>query len=135
MKDVHHERRQRLTGIPLMCGAVALFALLDVTAKFLSPQMPTSQIVAARYITAFFLAMILVNPIRYPRMMVTRRPLFQVFRSVLMLATTMLNFIAVRYLQLDQTLSIMLSAPFLVALLAGPFSRRMSILLGAVALT
>lgn len=121
MKDIHQESRQRLIGIGLMCSAVALFALLDTTAKYLSAEMSTAQIVSARYITAFILAMVLVNPIRYPRMMVTRRPLFQVFRSVLMLATTVLNFIAVRYLQLDQTLSIMFSAPFLVALMAGPF--------------
>ncbi len=120
MKDIHHERRQRLTGIALMCGAVALFALLDTVAKYLSAQMPTSQIVAARYITAFLLALVLVNPITHPRLVVTGRPVLQIVRSVLMLATTVFNFIAVRYLQLDQTLSIMFSAPFLVALLAGP---------------
>lgn len=120
MKDIHHERRQRLTGIALMCGAVALFALLDTVAKYLSAQMPTSQIVAARYITAFLLALVLVNPITHPRLVVTGRPALQFVRSVLMLATTVFNFIAVRYLQLDQTLSIMFSAPFLVALLAGP---------------
>ena len=121
MKDIHHERRQRLTGIALMCGAVALFAVLDTTAKYLSAQMPTAQIVAARYLTAFVLAFALVNPITHPRLAVTRRPSMQIIRSVLMLATTVLNFVAVRYLQLDQTLSIMFSAPFIVALLAGPF--------------
>ena len=121
MHDVQDERRQRLTGIALMCGAVALFAVLDATAKHLSAQMPTSQIVAVRYVSAFLLAFALVNPIRHPQLAVTRRPLFQIIRSVLMLATTAFNFIALRYLQLDQTLSIMFSAPFLVALLAGPF--------------
>jgi drug/metabolite transporter (DMT)-like permease len=121
MKDAHHERRQRLTGIALMCGAVACFAFLDTTAKYLSAEMPTSQIVAARYISAFLLALILVNPFNRPRLMVTRRPVLQIVRSVLMLATTVLNFVALRYLQLDETLSIMFSAPFLVALLAGRF--------------
>ena len=120
MKDLHLERRQRLTGIALMCGAVALFALLDATAKYLSDQMYTAQIVAARYVTAFLLAMVVVNPVTRPRLMVTRRPVLQIIRSILMLATTAFNFIAVRYLQLDQTLAIMFSAPFLVALLAGP---------------
>jgi len=104
MKDHHHEQRQRLTGIALMCGTAALFACLDTTAKYLSPQMPTTQIVAARYLTAFVLAFALVNPITHPRLAVTRRPFTQIIRSVLMLATTVLNFIAVRYLQLDQTL-------------------------------
>ena len=92
MKDIHHERRQRLTGIALMCGAVALFALLDTVAKYLSAQMPTSQIVAARYITAFLLALVLVNPITHPRLVVTSRPVFQIVRSVLMLATTVFQF-------------------------------------------
>jgi drug/metabolite transporter (DMT)-like permease len=121
MKNAHQERRQRLTGIALMCGAVACFAFLDAIAKYLSAEMPTSQIVAARYISAFLLALILVNPLTRPRLMVTRRPVLQIVRSVLMLATTVLNFVALRYLQLDQTLSIMFSAPFLVALLAGRF--------------
>jgi drug/metabolite transporter (DMT)-like permease len=120
MQNVHLERRQRLTGIALMCGTVALFAGLDAVAKYLSAQMPTSQIVAARYITAFLLALVLINPISHPRLMVTRRPVLQIIRSMLMLGTTVFNFIAVRYLQLDQTLSIMFSAPFFVALLAGP---------------
>jgi drug/metabolite transporter (DMT)-like permease len=119
MKDVQHERRQRLTGIALMCGAVASFAFLDATAKYLSPQMPTSQIVAARYISAFLLALILINPITHPRQIVTRRPVMQIIRSMLMLGTTVFNFIALRYLQLDQTISIVFSTPFLVALLAG----------------
>src|SRR4051794_19257040 len=119
MKDIQHERRQRLTGIALMCGAVVSFAFLDATAKFLSPQMPTSQIVAARYISAFVLALILINPITHPRQVVTRRPVMQIIRSMLMLGTTVFNFVALRYLQLDQTLAIMFSTPFLVALLAG----------------
>ena len=121
MNDHHQERRQRLTGIALMCGAVACFAVLDTIAKYLSAEMPTSQIVAMRYISAFLLAMILVNPLSHPRLMVTRQPVLQVVRSLLMLGTTVLNFVALRYLQLDETLSIMFSAPFLVALLAGPF--------------
>ena len=121
MKDAHQQSRQRLTGIALMCGAVACFAVLDTIAKYLSAEMPTSQIVAMRYISAFLLAMILVNPLSHPRLMVTRRPVLQVVRSLLMLGTTVLNFVALRYLQLDETLSIMFSAPFLVALLAGPF--------------
>ena len=31
----HEQRRQRLTGIALMCGAVVAFACLDATAKYL----------------------------------------------------------------------------------------------------
>jgi drug/metabolite transporter (DMT)-like permease len=41
-------------------------------------------------------------------------------RSLLLLACTVLNFLAVKYLQLDQTTSIGFATPFLVALLSGP---------------
>jgi drug/metabolite transporter (DMT)-like permease len=119
MKDSQHERRQRLTGIALMCGAVACFACLDATAKFLNPHMPTLQIVWARYVSAFLLALLWINPVKEPRLVITSRPVLQVARSVLLLASTVLNFIALRYLQLDEALSILFSTPFLVAILAG----------------
>jgi drug/metabolite transporter (DMT)-like permease len=38
-----------------------------------------------------------------------------------MLGTTLFNFLAFRYLQLDEALSILFSTPFIVAILAGPF--------------
>ncbi len=120
MNDNANERRQRLTGIALMCGAVACFACLDATAKFLSPHMPTLQIVWARYVSAFLLALLWANPVKQPRLMVTSRPVLQVARSMLLLGSTLFNFLAVRYLQLDEALSIMFSTPFLVAALAGP---------------
>jgi drug/metabolite transporter (DMT)-like permease len=120
MNDLQLEGRHRLTGIALMCGAVACFAFLDATAKYLSSEMPTLQIVWARYISAFLIALVFVNPLTRPRLLVTRRPVMQVTRSVLLLGSTVLNFMAVRFLQLDQTLSIMFSTPFLVAILAGP---------------
>ncbi len=120
MNDIAQERRQRLTGIALMCGAVVCFACLDTTAKFLSPHMDTLQIVWARYTSAFLLTLVLINPVTRPQLVVTRRPVLQITRSVLLLGSTFCNFLAVRYLQLDQALAIMFSTPFLVAMLAGP---------------
>jgi drug/metabolite transporter (DMT)-like permease len=120
MNDLAQERRQRLIGIALMCGAVACFGFLDTTAKFLSPHMPTLQIVWARYISAFLLALVLLNPLKRPQLVITARPVMQIVRSMLLLGSTVFNFLAVRYLQLDEALSIMFSTPFLVALLAGP---------------
>ena len=51
--DIVQQRRQRLTGIALMCGAVALFACLDTTAKYLNTQMDPMQIAWARYTSAW----------------------------------------------------------------------------------
>ena len=53
MTDPAHQRRQRLTGIALMCGAVAMFACLDATGKYLNHHMDTLQVVWARYTFCF----------------------------------------------------------------------------------
>ena len=120
MNDPALLRRQRLTGIALMCGAVACFACLDATGKYLNHHMDTMQVVWSRYTGAFLLALIFLNPINRPGMLVTRRPFLQVGRSALLLFSTALNFIALRYLQLDEALSILFSTPFIVAVLCGP---------------
>jgi drug/metabolite transporter (DMT)-like permease len=114
------QRRQRLTGIALMCSAVATFACLDCTGKYLIGFMDIFQVVWARYVGAFLLALIFLNPATKPRMMASNRPLLQVGRSALLLGSTGLNFTALRYLQLDEALAILFSTPFLVALLSGP---------------
>jgi len=120
LNDAAHQRRQRLIGIALMCGAVATFACLDATGKYLLRYMDPLQIVWARYFGAFVLALIFLNPITKPKMMTTSRPFMQIGRSALLLLSTALNFFALRYLQLDEALAILFSTPFLVALLCGP---------------
>jgi drug/metabolite transporter (DMT)-like permease len=118
--EPHSERRQRLTGIALMCGAVACFACLDSSAKFLGRDMSVVQVVWARYAGAFVLAFILSNPLSHPGLVRTKRPALQIGRSLALLLSSFLNFLALRYLQLDQALAITFSTPFLVAVLAGP---------------
>jgi drug/metabolite transporter (DMT)-like permease len=118
--DPTEERRQRLLGIALMCGAVAFFACLDSTGKYLNGYMNTLEVVWARYLSGFAFAVILSNPIKRPALMKTSRPLLQIARSGLLLSATILNLYALRWLQLDQTTSILFGAPFLVALLSGP---------------
>jgi drug/metabolite transporter (DMT)-like permease len=120
MIDPAHQRRQRLIGIALMCGAVATFACLDATAKYLNGHMDTLQVVWARYTGAFLLAFLFSNPMTRPGLMRTRRPVLQIVRSGLLLGSSVFNFLAFRYLQLDEALSILFSTPFLVAALAGP---------------
>jgi drug/metabolite transporter (DMT)-like permease len=120
LSDPLQQRRQRLTGIALMCGAVATFSCLDATGKYLLHYMDPLQVVWARYFGAFVLAFIFLNPITRPKMMTTKRPFLQVGRSALLLGSTALSFFALRYLQLDEALAILFSTPFLVALLSGP---------------
>jgi len=120
MTDPALQPRQRLIGIALMCGAVATFACLDATAKYLNGHMDTLEVVWARYTGAFLWAFAFSNPLTRPGLLKTRRPVLQVVRSGLLLGSTVFNFLAFRYLQLDQALSILFSVPFMVAALAGP---------------
>jgi drug/metabolite transporter (DMT)-like permease len=102
----------RLTGIGLMCGAVLSFACLDATAKYLNLYMDTLQVVWARYTGAFILALFIFNPVSRPGLMRTKRPGLQLVRSAMLLGSTITNFLAFRYLQLDQALAI-LAGPML----------------------
>jgi drug/metabolite transporter (DMT)-like permease len=121
MKDqAAQAHTQRLTGIALMCGAVTCFALLDATAKFLNLHMNTLEVVWARYTGAFVFPFMLSNPWTRPELLITRRLGMQMGRSVLLLASTLCNFAALRYLQLDQALALSFSTPFFVAALSGP---------------
>jgi len=112
--------RSRLSGIALMCGAVGCFAFLDATAKYLGRHMDVIEVVWARYTFGFLLALLWSNPLTRPGLMRTTRPALQIGRSALLLGSTMLNFFALRYLQLDQALTITFSTPLLVAALSGP---------------
>jgi drug/metabolite transporter (DMT)-like permease len=120
MPDLAQHRRQRLTGIALMCGAVALFACLDATAKYLNADMDSLQIAWARYTSAFVLTLIVSNPLTHPALLRTKRLKLQITRAVLLVVSTAMNFLALRWLQLDEALSIIFTFPFIVAIISGP---------------
>jgi drug/metabolite transporter (DMT)-like permease len=115
-----HVRAQRLTGIALMCGAVACFGMLDAMAKYLNLHMSTLEVVWARYTGAFLFPFLVSNPWTRPELMITPRLGLQVGRSVLLLGSTLCNFAALRYLQLDEAIALIFSTPFFVAALSGP---------------
>ena len=118
--DIARQRRQRLIGIALMCSAVALFAVLDTTAKYLNTQMDTMQVIWARYTSALVLTLIVSNPLTHTSLLRTVRPKLQIVRSLLLFGATAGNFLALRWMQLDEVLSIIFTFPFVVAIASGP---------------
>ena len=103
-----------------MCCAVVCFAILDCMAKWLGGHMDTLQVVGVRYASAFLIALMFSNPISRPGLLKTARPGLQLIRSATLLGSTVFNFMAFRYLQLDEALAILFSTPFLIAILSGP---------------
>ena len=115
------ERRSRRTAILLICGCYALFACLDTSANWLGNQgLPVLAVVWARYAGASVLALAMVKPLAKPNVFKSNRLWLQLARALTLVASTLLNFYALRYLQLAETVSIAFAMPLLVALLAGP---------------
>lgn len=112
----------RLRAIGLMCAAVTLFSCLDSTAKYIVTHsgIPVAQAIWMRFAGQFLLMILILGPAAVPGLLNTKKLGLQLTRSVLMATTTTSNFIAVKYLRLDQTVSIAFLAPLVVAALAGP---------------
>lgn len=110
----------RLIGIALMCAALAIFSVLDTTAKWASQHMHPMQAVWARYLVSVLLVTVLLNPVSRPGVMTTRAPGLQAVRSLMLLLSTMLNFFALQFLQLAEAITIVFATPLLIALLSGP---------------
>ncbi len=111
---------RRLVGIALMMGALVCFTAIDTSAKWLSRSLPALEVTFFRYLVAFLLSAIVFNPVTARHAWTTRRPARQILRALFLLGSTVFNFMALRHLQLAETMSIVFGVPFLVAVLSGP---------------
>lgn len=112
-----------IKAIGLMFAAVTLFAALDTSAKYLAThsEMPIVQIVWSRFTVQFLLMLTLLSSLPLSALFATRKLKWELLRSLMMAGTTGCNFLALQYLRLDQTITVVFLAPLVVALLAGPF--------------
>jgi len=114
------ELKSRQRGILLMCCALVCFACLDTTGKWLGRHVPVWEVVWSRYLGATILALVFTNPWRATGSLRTKRPFLQCFRALLLFGSTLFNFLALRHLQLADTMSIAFALPLVLSLLAGP---------------
>ena len=116
------EQKRRLRAIGLMALAIVSFALLDTTAKWLVDDagVPVAQVIWLRFVFHVAFSVLVLWPFAFQPSLKSKKPGQQVLRSLLMLGSTGFNFLALRYLQLDQTITIFFLTPLLVAALAGP---------------
>lgn len=112
-----------IKGIGLILVALVFFSCLDTTAKYMASvvQLPVTQVTWIRFLSQLTLMMMVLGAMSVPRLLATRKLKHQIARSCLMLGSTVLNFLALRHLRLDQTQTIYFLTPLVVALLAGPF--------------
>jgi drug/metabolite transporter (DMT)-like permease len=114
--------RHRLIAIGLMVLASVCFTALDATAKYLVDEtnIPVAQVTWLRFAMHVVFSAVVLWPFAFRPSLRSKKPVIQVVRSCFMIATTMLNFIALKYLQLDQMVTIFFLTPLIVAALAGP---------------
>jgi drug/metabolite transporter (DMT)-like permease len=105
-----------------MVLATVCFAVLDSTAKYLVviEHVPVTQVTWLRFAGHVVFSAVVLWPFALRPSLRSAKPLIQIVRSMLMIVTTGFNFLALRYLQLDQTITIFFLTPLLVAALAGP---------------
>jgi drug/metabolite transporter (DMT)-like permease len=110
------------SAIGLMCLAVLCFSVLDSTAKYLGEftNIPFEQVLWLRFLTHCLVLALIYRPIKFIGALKTAAPKAQLVRTFTMLGATAFNFWALKYLQLDQTITIFFLSPLLIAALAGP---------------
>jgi drug/metabolite transporter (DMT)-like permease len=118
----HADESHRLKAIGLMALATLCFAALDATGKYLivSKGVPVAEVSWLRFVGHIVFSAVVLWPFALKPSLRSAKPMTQIFRSALMVVTTGFNFLALKYLQLDQTITIFFLTPLLVAGLAGP---------------
>ena len=107
-------------GILLLVLAVAGFACMDASAKWLNQREHALQTVAVRYAGSFLLTACFLNPRTRPGILRSSRPWLQLVRGLFMFGSSFCVFTALTTLPITMVTSITFGAPLLVALLAGP---------------
>ena len=113
---------QAVKAIGLMVLATICLAALDTTAKYLTDtqRVPVAQVVWLRFVWHVVFSAVFLWPFALQPSLRSKKPGVQFIRSCLMILTTALNFVALKYLQLDQNIAIFFLMPLLVAALSGP---------------
>lgn len=116
--------RNNLGGIQLMAAAILMFSLLDAQAKWLTQYLPALEIAWCRYAGHFVFMTALFWPRRRAGLLRTGKLTLQLVRSVLLVACTLLFFIAITYLPLADAVAISFVSPLLLTALSVPLLKE-----------
>lgn len=112
---------RRLLGIGLILVAYLCFTGIDTSAKWLVISgVPSLEAVFARYAVHMLIVVAWFVPTYGPSVFETNAKWLEVARAMVLLASTVLNFFAVKYLPLTVTGSIVFAMPLVLAALSVP---------------
>lgn len=119
--DSQSEKATPLTAIVLVFAAGLIFSFLDSSAKQLGQSGMAPPFIAwARFAGHVALALLFLRAWSSPVVFATKSLPQQVLRGLFLFGSTFFNFMALRTLQLAETVSIMFFAPMVTTALAGP---------------
>jgi drug/metabolite transporter (DMT)-like permease len=109
------------SAIALIFGSGVLFSCLDAGAKFLvTAGLEAPFVTWMRYLMHVLLVLLLLRAWSNRRVFAVNNLPQQILRSAFLFGSTIFNFLALRTLQLADTVSIAFFAPMLITALAGP---------------
>jgi drug/metabolite transporter (DMT)-like permease len=117
-RAVRHPGHVPSSAILLIVGAVACFALLDSIVKFLAVRYPVPLLVWARYAVQAAAMVLWLGPTLRMRLLRTSALRLQVGRGLILLASSLCFFSALRFLPLAEATAINYTTPTLVILLS-----------------
>ncbi len=111
---------RKLLGILLVLGGVTCLTLVDSAAKWLVQTMPPMEVVFVRYLGHLLIVLLLALPLHGLSLLRSAALGQEIWRGLALLAATLCNFTAVKYLPLATTAAIAFTAPLWIAALSGP---------------
>jgi drug/metabolite transporter (DMT)-like permease len=102
----------------LTVAAMACFATLDTTTKYVSTAVPLFMALWFRYAFQAAATTVAVLPTRGLAVLRTAHPKFQVLRGVLLLLSSLFAFFSLRYMPVGEFTSIVMITPLIITLLA-----------------
>ncbi|MDQ3059570.1 MAG: DMT family transporter [Pseudomonadota bacterium] len=107
-----------MAGIALLVAAVACFAVLDTTTKVVTLSVPLLMALWCRYAFQAIATTLAVLPKRGWSLPPTAHPKFQGLRGVLLLTTSLLAFLSLKYMPVGEFTAIVMVTPLAMTLLA-----------------
>lgn len=109
---------QAIKGIALLVAAMACFAVLDTTTKFVTLSVPVLMALWFRYAFQALATTVAVLPVRGWALLRTAHPKFQCLRGLLLLISSGLAFFSLKYLPVGEFTAIIMITPLVITLLA-----------------
>lgn len=118
MKSLPASHDHTLQGIAFVAAAVAFFAALDTTTKAVSLVVPLVMAVWFRYAFQVVATAAMLLPRQGLALLHTRHPWLQLLRGLLLMTTSSLAFVALKFTPVGEFTAIIMLTPLLITVLA-----------------